>query len=188
MFVAERVMARVLVDQRRQQPGGKIRIIGLIEKASPRVGVEAARALAESRVFVQAFGGERSQSKKDEGRIIRRLVGGDGEVVLPTRRMRLGAAETERKLGMDPRCCGCPRSSGIGSPFESTGTLGSGAVRGLASGPSRCRSMRIGDHRARQIRGAGPLRRRDRQQEEPGRNQPRGCTRPAHRRAASYLE
>jgi len=85
--LAERVEAGVFVEEAGEKPGGEIGAVGLIEEASPGVGVESADSFAESGMLIEAFGGERGETEKEEGGIIEGLMGGDGEVVLPARGM-----------------------------------------------------------------------------------------------------
>ncbi len=99
MPCAQRVKARVLVKSRGQQPRGEIGIVGFIEEAAPCVGIESAYALAEGGVHIHAFCSERSEAQKDEGGIIRGLLGGDSEVVLPSGWMRLCSAGDGTEIG-----------------------------------------------------------------------------------------
>src|ERR1700722_10723939 len=64
--VAERVEAGVFVEEAREKPGGEIGAVGLIEEASPGVGVEAADSFAESGMLIEGFGTERGKAEKDE--------------------------------------------------------------------------------------------------------------------------
>jgi hypothetical protein len=83
MTVAESVIAGVPMEKAGQQPRGEIGSIGLVEEATPGVGVEAVDAFAKNGMGVKTFGSDGGQVEKDEGRVVGSLVGGDLEVIDP---------------------------------------------------------------------------------------------------------
>jgi hypothetical protein len=82
--VAERVEAGVFVEEAGEKLGGEIGAVGLIDEASPGVGVEAADSFAEGGMLIEAFCAERGEAERHERGVIEGLMCGDGEVVLPT--------------------------------------------------------------------------------------------------------
>jgi len=78
-------------------------------------------------MFVQGFGGEGGEAEKDEGGVVERLVGGDGEVVFPAGRVGLGSAGDGAEIGHEAEdALGLAPFEGMGLPLASTGSLGCG--------------------------------------------------------------
>jgi hypothetical protein len=50
-------------------------------------------------MLIEAFGGEGGETKKDETGVVEGLMAGDGEVVLPSGGMRLGACGDGAEVG-----------------------------------------------------------------------------------------
>jgi hypothetical protein len=103
MTVAESVVAGVLMEKAGQQPRGEIGSIGLVEEATPGVGVEAVDAFAKNGMGVETFGSDGGQAEKDEGRVVGSLVGGDLEVIDPAGGMRPGAAGDGAEVGHEAK-------------------------------------------------------------------------------------
>ena len=83
-----------------QQPGGEISVVGLIEEPAPGVGLEVRPIpLPRTGCSSKAFAGEGGETEEDEGGIIRRLVGGDGEVVSKAERVGGDSAGDGAEIG-----------------------------------------------------------------------------------------
>ena len=168
--MAEGIVAGVLVEQRGEQPGGEIGAVGLIEEAAPGVGPEAGDAFAEGGMRVQAFGGEGRKTEEEEGGVVKGLVGGDVEVVLPTGWMDLGAGGDGAEVGHEAEdAVGLLELEGdgvavlvdvdgpvLGGVTARAGRLREGCVGGLgalAAVEGQLRGVAVLNHREREARG-----------------------------------